>query len=69
MNEHLFSFLLFTLVAILLFIWDNHKIKHGGYEYPTYEDRLFTGEWRWIYNWAWITVGMAIHEFTYFICL
>lgn len=69
MNEHLLTSIIFAIMSILIFLWDNYKIKHGRYDMPTYEDRLFTGAWRWVYNWGWMTVGMSIAEFNKFIGL
>ena len=69
MNEHLLGAILFAIASTLLFIWDNYWIKHGRYDMPTYEDRLFTGAWRWVYNWGWMTIGMFIVEFNKWIGL
>lgn len=63
MNKHLFGVIFYAIAAFLIFLWDNYKIKHGRYNMPTYEDRLFTGEWRWAYNWGWMTIGMLVTEF------
>lgn len=69
MNNHLIKAIGYAIMAILIFLWDNYKIKHGRYDIPTYEDRLFTGAWRWVYNWGWMTVGMFIVEFNKFLGL
>lgn len=69
MNNHLIKAIGYAIMAILIFLWDNYKIKHGRYDIPTYEDRLFTGAWRWVYNWGWVTVGMFIVEFNKFLGL
>lgn len=72
MNEHLLTSIIFAIMAVLIFLWDNYKIKHGKYDIPTYPDRsnqLFTGAWRWVYNWGWVTVGMSIVEFNKFLGL
>ena len=67
MNKHLFLFLWFTVSAILIFIWDDYKIKHKKYDIPTHTKWRYGGSWRWVYNWGWMTVGMAMAEFSKFI--
>ncbi len=63
MNKHLFGVIFYAIAAFLIFLWDSYKIKHGKYDMPTYKDRLFTGAWRWVYNWGWMTIGMLVVEF------
>lgn len=69
MNKHLFLFLWFTVTAILLFVWDSYKIKHKKYDIPVHTDWWYGGVWRWVYNWGWMTVGMAVNEFNKFVGL
>ena len=69
MNKHLINAIGYAIMAILIFLWDNYKIKHGKYNIPAYKDRLFTGVWRWVYNWGWTTVGMFVVEFNKFLGL
>lgn len=62
MNEHLFDVIFLAIATFLIFLWDDYRIKHGKYNMPIDKDRLFTGDWRWVYNWGWMTIGMLVVE-------
>ena len=67
MNEKLLNFIICVCATILIFVWDYHKIKNGKYDMPADLDRHYTGLWRWVYNWGWMSFGMTIIKFSEFI--